>query len=470
MHYRANARLAVLLATTIACGTATAQQTVQPLTSQGLRIMLLGDSITSGLPGTGGFRAPLFQALTSQLFEVDFVGSAPPNTVPDLIDDWHHEGHDGWTLENLAAFPAAAGGPGTAIELWLDLFDPSVILLHAGTNDLAASQLTANKAANRLSILLNRIYAHSPEMHVIVAEIVPLSIEFYDPKWAVFNEHVVSIAESLDAAGFSISTADMFTAFTAFTAFGHPQQLFTDAVHPSQLGYDVMATVWFQAMAELVNTLGIKPINPPLAPAPSVQTTDEVDQDGAFAALTDDLIARGSATLLSEAHFNFDGAGIYATGALNDGDASPGALRAADPVDESWVSTYRLDPALAARGYDINEIRGLNFAGGPPGAGGFGAQSFSVRVETVDQPGVFKLIGSYRYAYRTGSSAPSTGGSGEMRLRFESGPMATGVTAIRFRFNADPGLNAVTGYTEIDVIGHPTKPALGRLIDLSIKP
>lgn len=438
-------------------GTGPAQVSSPPSTlvpePQPVRILPLGDSITVGLPDTGGWRAPLFERLEANLFDVDFVGSAPPFSDPALIDDWHHEGHNGWTLAHLTEYPGGPGAPASTIEDWLELFDPAVILLHAGTNDLGIEQLEPTQAAKRLQKLLLRIYDHSPTVHVVLARIVPLAPGFYDWKWAQFNQGVDYLADQAQAAGFSLTVADMFGAFVS-----HPNRaaLYLDPVHPNQAGYDVMADVWYDAVADLVQSLGAAPENPPLVPPPVVQHVTESPVDGAFTAATDDLIDAGSPTLAGVAHVGYSGGAAHPAEALNDGDSGPGAPLAMDPLDERWTSTFALDLSASPSGYDIHSVRGFDFAGGPPGSGGFGAQAFTIWLETVQEPGVFKLLGFYRYAYSTGALAPPTGGSGLVRIVRPGGPLATGISAIRFRFTPDPGLNAYTAYTEIDVLGAPT--------------
>lgn len=420
-----------------------------------VRILPLGDSITLGfgLTDTGGFRAPLFELLEDNLFEVDFVGSAAPSSQTEFIDDWHHEGHSGWTLADLAQFPGGFGAPPSNIENWIEFFDPAIILLHAGTNDLGVEGLGPFPAAMRLQALLDRIFAKAPDVHVVVARIVPLAPAFYDWHWAQFNQGVDYLAEQYFAQGRSIRVADMFGAFTS-----HPNWagLYLDPVHPNQAGYDVMAQVWYQTIASLIHGSGSLPVNPPLVAPPLVQTTAESAVNGAFTAATDDLINAGSPFLAGAAHFGYGGGASYPIAGLNDGDAGPGAALVTDPADEQWVTTFRLNTQLSPAGFDIDEVRGLNFAGGEGAEGGFGAQAFAVQFEFVGSPGVFQTVGSFRYAYSTASLAPTTGGSGELRLSRSPGPLASGVSSIRVRFIPDPAFNARTGYTELDVFGSPT--------------
>ena len=71
-----------------------------------LRIMPLGDSITEGSGAAGGYRLPLYIALTNAGYNVDLVGSHASNTAPGLGPETHHEGHGGWRISN----PSASNG------------------------------------------------------------------------------------------------------------------------------------------------------------------------------------------------------------------------------------------------------------------------------------------------------------------------------------------------------------------------
>ncbi|MFM7170907.1 MAG: hypothetical protein ACKOYH_08700 [Cyanobium sp.] len=64
---------------------------------QKLRIMPMGDSITEGVGSPGGYRLPLYDALTGKGYDVDFVGSKCTNlkviigTIPTFTNAWNHQ-------------------------------------------------------------------------------------------------------------------------------------------------------------------------------------------------------------------------------------------------------------------------------------------------------------------------------------------------------------------------------------------
>ena len=100
--------------------------------------MPLGDSITRGGGQVRyqyhGYRLALQQQLRTGATgaKFDFVGSMLDKGVPD----GNHEGHGGWTIDNLAA----------NMDRWMVAYRPDIVLLHAGTNNIT---LRDSPAADR---------------------------------------------------------------------------------------------------------------------------------------------------------------------------------------------------------------------------------------------------------------------------------------------------------------------------------
>lgn len=111
-----------------------------------LNLLPLGDSITHGVihsgdTESGGYRTALQARLADLGVLADFTGSL--SNGPAAIDR-HHQGHRGWTIDQLndrqAAIAAAA--------------QPDVILLMAGTND-SATDSASRMLADMRSLLQN---------------------------------------------------------------------------------------------------------------------------------------------------------------------------------------------------------------------------------------------------------------------------------------------------------------------------
>ncbi|HHS83835.1 MAG TPA: tandem-95 repeat protein [Gammaproteobacteria bacterium] len=120
-----------------------------------LKIMPLGDSITSGetdvgnggVPATGqrsGYRQPLQSKLTSYGYRFDFVGSLDHGC--NLGYDYDAEGWPGYTAAQIAGIDPAppintCTGSTSFISIQdeLDKNPADIILLHIGTNDIATT-------------------------------------------------------------------------------------------------------------------------------------------------------------------------------------------------------------------------------------------------------------------------------------------------------------------------------------------
>ena len=123
-----------------------------------IELMPLGDSITRGADPTvpfgqqNGYRDNLQTLLGSTGLNFDFVGSL---TNGQSGFDRNHEGHGGWTISEISA----------AVNGWLDSFQPEIVLLKIGTNDIGFSptgqqggELSIQAAINQLIIICIILY------------------------------------------------------------------------------------------------------------------------------------------------------------------------------------------------------------------------------------------------------------------------------------------------------------------------
>jgi VCBS repeat-containing protein len=209
-------------------------------------IMPLGDSITAGriddtgppVELRGGYRKPLYDALTTAEFNVDFVGSViHGQDLPDF--DFNHEGHGGWTASEIA-WGRAGGYPTDGVRAWLDDNPADVVLLHAGTNALDRNndidievildeidQWEASAQGNPVSVILALIVDRDP----------------IDPEVAAFNSNVLILANDRIANGDDIIIANHHDALT------YPDDM-GDQLHLKESGYIKMATLWFDILTD----------------------------------------------------------------------------------------------------------------------------------------------------------------------------------------------------------------------------
>jgi lysophospholipase L1-like esterase len=197
--------------------------------------MPLGDSITFGEPDLdyGGYRNLLGTLLTGDGYIVDFVGSQ--QTGIGLIPDPDNEGHSGWKISNIKDAIDSQG--------WLEIHQPDLILLHIGTNDI--NQGYSASAPENLSALLDDILLRLPEVHIIVALIIPYSSDPVEGH-QTYNAAIPGIVV---AKGPRASMVDMQSILS--------QNDYADTYHPNAQGYDKMARAWEAAILTVIPTLSV---------------------------------------------------------------------------------------------------------------------------------------------------------------------------------------------------------------------
>lgn len=221
-----------------------------------VRVMPLGDSITLGAGSIGGYRLPLFLQLQSQgIQSIEFVGSLDSNW-PYGVPIARHEGHATWTLEDLAQYDTGGLAPENTIEQFLAGAKPSLILLHAGTND-AFEEGTWHLATQRLEDLLDRIELVDPTITVIVALLIPTGDPAANLCVDWINERAHALVVARQQSGSHLQLADMASACPDFVSGDGT------LVHPDLFNYIAMADEWLDALARLGD-----PIAPPL-PTPT---------------------------------------------------------------------------------------------------------------------------------------------------------------------------------------------------------
>ena len=204
-----------------------------------IRIMPVGDSITDGSPVGGGYRAPLYAALTAAGYNVDYVGTQTinPGTLPEI----NHEGHSGWTI----------GGIDGGILGWFNVIaDPDVILLHIGTNDSG----DLSTAVARYDALVSKMATARPFAHIIATTLMKRDGSGYTNITNLFNPYIPNlVTNQATVLGHRVTFLDMH-AYLELSDMA-------DGLHPNQTGYNKMADAWFTAITNIISPAG--DLNPP---------------------------------------------------------------------------------------------------------------------------------------------------------------------------------------------------------------
>jgi lysophospholipase L1-like esterase len=197
---------------------------VAAVTTRPVKIMPLGDSITWGVgsPSSSSYRTALYNRLVGGAgYAVDFVGSQQSGSLPDT----DNEGHSGWRIDQIAA----------SVDGWLATYQPDVILLHIGTNDMNQNYQVGT-APQRLGGLIDQILAARPTATVLVAKIIPALDATVQARINTFNAAVPGIVGS---RGTRARLVDLSTLAASDL---------NDTLHPNDTGYARMAVRWYTAL------------------------------------------------------------------------------------------------------------------------------------------------------------------------------------------------------------------------------
>lgn len=197
-----------------------------------VRVMPLGDSITYGVGSSTavGYRRDLWLRLRAVGVQVDFVGSLRNG----YLTDNNHEGHIGYRIDQIDA----------RVSSWLATYQPDVVLLHIGTNDIGQNYDLAN-APRRLSVLIDRILARRPGVRIFVAQLVRQRDN--NPRWTAY---VNAIPGVVAVKGANVQLVPQHLV-------GGAAGDLVDQAHPSNCGYAKMSYVWYYVLGRSpLNTTG----------------------------------------------------------------------------------------------------------------------------------------------------------------------------------------------------------------------
>jgi lysophospholipase L1-like esterase len=162
--------------------------------------------------------------------DITFVGGSKngPATVDGVAFPQSHEGHSGWTIQQIDNIVQNNNALGV---------NPNIILLHIGTNDMYGSD-PAN-ADKRLATLLDHIIAKQPNALLVVSNIIPLGI-LATAEVPKYNAKIPAVLNARIQAGKNIIFVDQYKDF--------PTSELADQVHPNAAGYARMAKKWYAAI------------------------------------------------------------------------------------------------------------------------------------------------------------------------------------------------------------------------------
>jgi lysophospholipase L1-like esterase len=231
-----------------------------PLFSQTVKIMPVGNSITWGKvnhqppPGDSeGYRKELHEKLIAERVSnpdfpaVEFVGSEGTIENRGLFID---NARVGWFIH--------ADSTMGDMSNQLNTYQPDIVILHVGTNDIFDQYPVGNYATEgsiiyRLYILVDKIVSNPDVDDLILCKIIP---NFRDPgveeTTSDYNNAIeIMLNQFTGLKREKITLVDMHSPF--FAKQTEYYNLSVDKTHPNQTGYAKMADIFFQYMKKLFN-------------------------------------------------------------------------------------------------------------------------------------------------------------------------------------------------------------------------
>ncbi|WP_158607199.1 SGNH/GDSL hydrolase family protein [Pontibacter oryzae] len=258
-----------------------------------IRIMPLGDSNTEGGNGSVspenrvGYRKELYRKLVidGRLdgYQIDFVGNEQMGegfADQFLADngfelDVDHAGYGGARNQDILSllkigkfnFYGQGDFRGPGDGPYLDKFNPDVIFLHIGTNDISNDGIDdSQNAVDNLEMVLNEIDKYEQfagkEVTVILAKIIKNVCatnscyrgEHYTKNEVIdiYNTKLQALASKRFENGDRLELVDMADAGIVYD-FESDGGDMADLQHPAQQGYDKMAGVWSNSISPILS-------------------------------------------------------------------------------------------------------------------------------------------------------------------------------------------------------------------------
>ena len=121
---------------------------------------------------------------------------------------------------------------------WMRLYQPDIVLLHIGSNDLDKGATSAD-LIQRMTKLLGDIYAGKPDTYVVMATIIP-SNHGNKEAWSTYNAAIPGVAAQFSGSH-KIIIVNMANALSEGDLL--------DGLHQNQGGYNKMAYTWYPTVS-----------------------------------------------------------------------------------------------------------------------------------------------------------------------------------------------------------------------------
>jgi lysophospholipase L1-like esterase len=201
-----------------------------------VRILPLGDSVTSSMAPHLSYRYWLWHLLTDRGFDVDFVGTqwGVANGAPAQTDfDMNHEGHLGWTTADGVQ----------SINSIASATVPDIVLLDLGANDVG-DDIPHGVSKSNLMTIIETLHAVNPGVVIVMALPAPFVGQNRRGMSQLrgANKRAAKIERR---AGVRVTVVNLAAGF-------NPRRDTFDGTHPDESGEKKIARRYFNVLRKLL--------------------------------------------------------------------------------------------------------------------------------------------------------------------------------------------------------------------------
>ncbi|MHB9023114.1 MAG: GDSL-type esterase/lipase family protein [Armatimonadota bacterium] len=228
-----------------------------------VKIMPLGDSITVGVGSDTSYRYYLWKRLRQAGYDnINFVGSRHGiYGHPPLDDDWDqdHQAICGWKTDDFLGTHPEVGQLGGE-QGWAALYQPDIVLILLGSNDLGCGR-TSQEALDNLGIIIDIFRGVKPNVCIALALLPPARCDYdailgltdedrdylmlLNDSIGTYNEQIPLLAQTKSMPASPVIAVDLYSVLD-------PLRDVPDGVHPTNEANAVLADAWYPAVSALL--------------------------------------------------------------------------------------------------------------------------------------------------------------------------------------------------------------------------
>ena len=216
-----------------------------------IRIMPLGNSITSTLSDVECYRRYLDYDLHRAGIKFDFVGSRHwlrnESRKPVMYDyDWDHEGHwareADWVLERVGDYARAAR--------------PDMVLMHIGTNDILHENVRLEEVVSQtltdIGNIIDTLRSVNPNIRILLAQIIPTKRGgLTDRKIVALNEKLPYLAMLKNKKYSPVMIVNQWEGMD-------PKKDLHDSYHVNHSGALKMEKKWYEGIRKMLQVRAVE--------------------------------------------------------------------------------------------------------------------------------------------------------------------------------------------------------------------